>query len=299
MDSRTRGGGEAEDGGGTRLKTYITRWAISTAFYLYIWFIKTNSQCYHRSPITHRAAAQSSTKQKPGHGRNSTTPSPLGRFSAICYNAVIPTPYPHWPARLHRCRQMLTGPPAASLLPPAGPAVCCRPGLGFRRNPAWMTARPAGRRPSRLGCLFTSASRGPTLKCFPAAARWARLGSTRFPVRRTRWVVFSLPRRPSSPVGQGSLSLFSYTVFLIHVWKQWRVVESPPMSKCFFAIGNFQSFISLFYWLLRPHHSFMHKLPEGRNISVSLTTPEQGQSTGPCMFQWRNGSKKKEATEAR
>lgn len=39
---------------------------------------------------------------------------------------------------------------------------------------------PSGRRPSQPGRLFTSASRGPTLKCFPPATREARPGHTRF-----------------------------------------------------------------------------------------------------------------------
>ena len=97
---------------------------------------------------------------------------------------------------------------------------------------------PFGHRPSRPGSLFTSASCGPTLKCFLPAAREARVGHTRFQAARTR---LSCLRDPAPlrawPHPPGLLiSLFSYAQFSSHTfWKQWYVPQNlltaPPNAQ--------------------------------------------------------------------
>lgn len=68
---------------------------------------------------------------------------------------------------------------AASFLSPARPAGYSWLGLGSGNRPPSPDS-PSGRRPSPPGSLFTSGSRGPTLKCFPTVAREARPTHTRF-----------------------------------------------------------------------------------------------------------------------
>lgn len=150
--------------------------------------------------------------------------------SDICYNVVIPTPFPHWPARQHRSRRMLTWPPAEPLPSPAGPAVYSWLGLGFAASPPRRDS-PSGRRPSQPGCLFTSAARGPALKCFPPATREARPGHTRFQVAGTR--LFGPRTRPPGRAWphRRALSLSPSAWFLSHAfWKQWRVPQSLPTA---------------------------------------------------------------------
>ena len=71
----------------------------------------------------------------------------------MCYNVVIPTPFPHWPARQHRRRQMLTWPRAVSLPSPTGPAGYSWPGRGFGQARLTVTARLAADHPSPAVCL--------------------------------------------------------------------------------------------------------------------------------------------------
>lgn len=119
--------------------------------------------------------------QSPARNQNQSTEetaksSPPQGYPRICYNVVIPTPFPHWPARQHRSRRMLPWPPAGPLPSPAGPAAYSWLGLGFAASPPHRDS-PSGRRPSQPGCLFTSAARGPALKFFPPATGEARPGT--------------------------------------------------------------------------------------------------------------------------
>lgn len=159
---------------------------------------------------------------------------------------------------------MLSSPhPSPSGQPGGKEAGRCSPGhrllfsfhlQGLQPTPGWgsvSAARPPhgdspfGQRPLRPGFLFTSASCGPTLKCFLPAAREARLRHTRFQDARTR---LPCPRDPApgkaQPQPPGLLtSLFSHSLHHTRLENSAVCLRASSLlfstPKWMFAIRNF------------------------------------------------------------